>query len=200
MTTPQLNEYAPLPEDIKTWKKAQRERLLQARQAILPEDRSTWNAAINHNLVSHFPQLAGMTIGIYWPYMGEFDPRFAAAHFRGLGAKIALPEVVQKAAPLRFRLWWPGVGMAPGVYDIPVPQGTEVVTPDALLIPPVGFDAARYRIGYGGGFYDRTLASLTPRPLTIGVAYALCHLPTIYPQEHDLPLDYVVTERGVFSA
>ncbi len=123
-----------------------------------------------------------------------------AAHFRAEGGRSALPEVVQKATPLRFRQWWPGVPMAPGVYDIPVPQGTDVVTPDALLVPPVGFDAAGYRIGYGGGFYDRTLAAASPRPLTIGVAYEISRLPSIYPQAHDQPVDYLVTERGVFAA
>ena len=189
----------PSPEAIKAWKKSVREHLLQARQAISPADRQVWNAAINQHLQAHFTQLAGMTVGIYWPYMGEFDPRHVAASLREAGARIALPQVIQKAAPLQFRLWWPGVEMAPGVYDIPVPQGTDVVTPDALLVPPVAFDAAGYRIGYGGGFYDRTLASITPRPLTIGVAFELCRLPTIHPQAHDLPLDHVVTEAGVFT-
>ena len=187
------------PESIKAWKKAQRERLLRQRQAIAPADRQAWNAAINQHLQDGFARLAGRTIGIYWPYLGEFDPRHVAARLREAGARIALPQVVQKAAPLQFRLWWPGVEMAPGVYDIPVPQGTEVVTPDVLLVPPVGFDAAGYRIGYGGGFYDRTLASLAPRPLTIGVAYELCRLPSIYPQPHDLPLDHVVTQAGLFT-
>ena len=89
--------------------------------------------------------------------------------------------------------------MGKGVYDIPVPVGTDIVVPQALIMPPVGFDAAGYRLGYGGGFYDRTLASITPRPLTIGVAYELSRLPTIHPQDFDLAMDYVVTERGIFK-
>ena len=188
----------PAPPDVLAWKKEQRQRLLQARQAIAAADRQAWNQAISQHLQTHFPQWATMTLGIYWPYLGEFDPRFVAAHFRALGGKTALPEVVQKAAPLRFKRWWPGVAMAPGVYDIPVPQGTETVQPDALLIPPVGFDAAGYRIGYGGGFYDRTLAAASPRPLTLGVAYEISRLPTIHPQAHDQPVDFLVTENGVF--
>lgn len=175
-----------------------RAQLLNQRQAIAPAERQRWNAQITRLLLDHFPQLGTMTIGLYWPYMGEFDPRHAVFEWRRQGATAALPQVVQKAAPLQFRAWWPGVAMGRGVYDIPVPLGTEQVTPDALLVPPVGFDAAGYRIGYGGGFYDRTLATMRPRPLTIGVAYELSRLPTIYPQEHDIAVDFLVTQDGVF--
>jgi 5,10-methenyltetrahydrofolate synthetase len=188
------------PEDIKAWKVSQRKALLAKRLAVSDAERSAWNAAITEYLLEGFPQLADMTIGIYWPFQGEFDPRHAVRHLRKRGARTALPEVVQKAAPLQFRHWQPGVSMTRGVYDIPVPHGTELVVPKVLIMPPVGFDAAGYRLGYGGGFYDRTLASATPRPLTIGVAYELSRLPTIHPQDFDLPMDYVVTERGIFPS
>lgn len=187
------------PDDIQAWKARMRKDLLARRQGVAAADRSAWNAAITRHLLDGFPQLAGLTIGIYWPYQGEFDPRPAVRYWRDRGARSALPEVVQKAAPLQFRHWQPGVAMARGVYDIPVPQGTERVTPQALIMPPVGFDAAGYRLGYGGGFYDRTLASISPRPITIGVAYELSRLPTIHPQDFDLAMDYVVTERGIFA-
>jgi 5,10-methenyltetrahydrofolate synthetase len=187
------------PDDIKDWKASQRKELLAKRVAVSDADRQSWNTAITRHLIDGFPQLAALCIGMYWPYQGEFDPRHAVHHFRNLGATAALPEVVRKAEPLQFRVWWPGVAMGRGVYDIPVPEGTDIVVPQALIMPPVGFDAAGYRIGYGGGFYDRTLASITPRPLTIGVAYELSRLPTIHPQEFDLAMDYVVTERGIFK-
>jgi 5,10-methenyltetrahydrofolate synthetase len=187
------------PEDIKVWKASQRKELLAKRVAISAEDRLSWNSNITRHLMDGFPQLAGLCIGIYCPYQGEFDPRHAAHHFRELGATVALPEVVRKAEPLQFRVWWPGVAMVKGVYDIPVPEGTGIVTPQALIMPPVGFDAAGYRLGYGGGFYDRTLAGMTPRPLTIGVAYELSRLQTIHPQDFDQSMDYVVTERGIFK-
>ncbi len=186
------------PHDIKAWKASLRKELLAKRQSVSATDRRVWNAAITQHLLDGFPQLTDKTIGIYWPYQGEFDPRHALRHLRARGARSALPEVVQKAAPLQFRHWQPGVAMTQGVYDIPVPAATDIVVPQALIMPPVGFDAAGYRLGYGGGFYDRTLASLTPRPLTIGVAYELSRLPTIHPQDFDLPMDYVVTERGIF--
>jgi 5,10-methenyltetrahydrofolate synthetase len=186
------------PEDIKAWKADLRKELLARRQAVSELDRQRWNAAITQHLLQGFPQLATMVIGIYWPYKGEFDPRHAVRHFRDRGATSALPEVVQKAAPLRFKHWRPGVAMARGVYDIPVPHGTEVVVPQALIMPPVGFDANGFRLGYGGGFYDRTLASATPRPVTIGVAYELSRVDSIRPQAFDLAMDYVVTERGIY--
>lgn len=180
------------------WKAQVRADILRRRQAIADSDRRLWNAEITRLLLQHFPQLASMTIGLYWPYMGEFDPRHAVYRWRKQGAVAALPEVVRKGAPLQFRAWWPGVAMGRGVYDIPIPLETDIVVPDALLIPPVGFDAAGYRIGYGGGFYDRTLAGLHPRPLTIGVAYELSRLDSIDPQEHDIPVDWLVTQNGVF--
>jgi 5,10-methenyltetrahydrofolate synthetase len=187
------------PDAIKAWKADQRKALLAMRLAVSDADRMAWNAAITRHLMDGFPQLAGLCIGLYWPYQGEFDPRHAVHYFRGLGATAALPVVVRKAEPLQFRAWWPGVAMGRGVYDIAVPEGTDAVLPQALIMPPVGFDAAGYRLGYGGGFYDRTLASMTPRPLTIGVAYELSRLPSIHPQDFDLAMDYVVTERGIFS-
>jgi 5,10-methenyltetrahydrofolate synthetase len=86
--------------------------------------------------------------------------------------------------------------MQVGVYDIPYPAEGSVVQPDALLIPMVGFDAVGYRLGYGGGYYDRTVASLAPRPCLIGVSYELGRIETIRPLTHDIRMDYVVTEAG----
>jgi 5-formyltetrahydrofolate cyclo-ligase len=86
--------------------------------------------------------------------------------------------------------------MTPGVYDIPVPAMRDVVVPAVLLVPVVGFDRTNYRLGYGGGYYDRTLAAADPRPMAIGVGFELSRLNTIHPQPHDIPLDAVVTEAG----
>jgi hypothetical protein len=111
-----------------------------------------------------------------------------------------LPEVVAKATPLQFRKWWPGAPMRPGVYDIPVPDGTEIVVPDIAIVPMNGFDASGYRLGYGGGFFDRTLAAFDPRPVAVGVSYETLRLDTIFPQAHDVAMDFVVTEKGVYAA
>ena len=111
----------------------------------------------------------------------------------------ALPEVQGKGRPLQFRQWWPGVAMVPGALGIPAPVDTDLVVPDAAFVPLVGFDGAGYRLGYGGGYFDRTLAALARKPLTVGVGTEAARLPTIHPQPHDVPMDFIVTEAGVHA-
>jgi 5-formyltetrahydrofolate cyclo-ligase len=103
-----------------------------------------------------------------------------------------LPVVVEKAQPLIFRPWSPGVAMANGVWNIPIPAEGNPVYPDTLLVPLVGFDGKNYRLGYGGGFYDRTIAAMPRRPRTIGIGFACGRLRSIFPQPHDVPLDEFV--------
>jgi 5-formyltetrahydrofolate cyclo-ligase len=186
-----------LSDELKQWRKAQRAGLLARREAATDAQRLAWNDAITSLLAASFPMLQSMTVGFYWPYRGEFDARFAIRRLRESGARVALPVVLQKGAPLEFREWWPGVPMTKGVFDLPIPMGTDVVTPGALLIPPIGFDSHGYRLGYGGGYFDRTLAAMTPQPLKIGVAFELSRIPTIQPQPHDVPMDFIATEAGV---
>jgi 5-formyltetrahydrofolate cyclo-ligase len=174
-----------------------RAELLSRRMAIAPDDRRTRSDAITRLLIDSFPLLQWMIVAFCWPYKGEFDPRFAIRHFRKRGARAALPVVVGKGEPLQFRQWWPGAPTTRGVFDLPMPKGTPAVIPQALLIPPVGFDLRGFRLGYGGGYFDRTLAALQPQPLKIGVAFELSRIETIHPQPHDVPMDFVVTERGV---
>ena len=89
------------------------------------------------------------------------------------------------------------MAMRPGIWSIPVPTAAEPVEPDCLLVPLVGFDDAGYRLGYGGGYYDRTLASMRHRPLALGIGYAFQHLPTIHPQPFDQLMDAILTEGGI---
>ena len=109
-----------------------------------------------------------------------------------------MPSCCSATSPLQFREWWRGALMTRGVFDLPVPDGTELLTPQALLIPPVGFDAQGYRLCYGGGYFDRTLAALDPQPLKIGVAFELSRMPTIRPQAHDIAMDCIVTEAALY--
>ena len=186
------------PEELQRWRKERRAELIARRMAVSPEEHRRHNEAITTYLLEGFPQLRSMIVSCYWPFRGEFDPRFAIRGLLDRGARAALPVVVQKGAALRFSQWWPGAPMKTGaVYSLPVPDGTDVVTPDALLIPPVGFDARGYRLGYGGGYFDRTLAAFSPMPLRIGVGFELSRIPTIRPQAHDIPMDYIVTEAGI---
>ncbi len=189
-----------MPDDIKQFRKLRRAELLAQRLAITNDQYRQWNASITRLLIRGFPFLQRMTIGLYWPYKGEFDPRFAIREFRKGGAVAALPIVIQKAKPLQFREWWPGVPVTKGVFDLPIPDGTAVLQPNALLIPPIGFDLKGYRLGYGGGYFDRTLANIIPQPLKIGVAFELSRMETIYPQPHDIPMDFVVTETAIHYA
>ncbi len=165
--------------------------------AIPLEQRLGAQRAITRLLLDGLPCLQGMVVGGYWPFKAEFDPRPAMHCLRRSGATLALPEVVEKDAPLQFREWWPGAPMRPGVLGLPVPDGTQRLTPQALLIPPLGFDAMGYRLGLGGGYFDRTLAAMDPQPLKIGVGFELSRLQTIHPQPHDVPMDFIVTEAGI---
>jgi 5,10-methenyltetrahydrofolate synthetase len=184
---------------IRDWRKERRAELVARRTAVPAETLHQWNEAMTEAIVSGFPMLAGMTVGFCWPYKHEFDARFAIRRFRDGGATAALPAVVEKKGPLQFRQWWPGAPLKPGVYDIPIPDGTGIVLPDAAIVPMNGFDEQGYRLGYGGGYFDRTLALLSPRPLAIGVGFEFARLPTISPQPHDIPMDFVVTEAGVHA-
>ena len=200
--SPAANDDQPLridaePADwaeIRRWRKAKRAELIAARVAAGPQRRAGWDAAITAQIVDGVPDLERLTVGIYWPFKGEYDVRTIARQLHARGARLALPAVVEKNRPLEFRSWAPGEKLVPGIWNIPVPADGQVVVPDALLVPLVGFDGGRFRLGYGGGYYDRTLASLPRKPLTIGVGFELSALQTIHPQPHDIPMDAIVTE------
>ena len=178
----------------------QRAALLARRQAVPLAQRRAWDARITERLLRAFPVRAPLIVAFYWPMRGEFDPRFVIRAWRQAGARAVLPVVRARNTPLEFREWWPGVPTRRGVYALPEPQGSATLRPDVLLIPPVGFDAAGYRLGYGGGFYDRTLAAMDPPPLKIGVGYELSRMDSIGPLPHDIPMDILVTEAGVYPA
>lgn len=180
-------------EEVRRWRKAQREALIAGRLAITREERREWNALITARLE---PILGtAQMIGFYWPFKGEYDPRPLMRKLHAQGMRLALPVVLERARPLVFREWRPGIRLAPGIWSIPVPAEGEPVQPDALVAPLVGFDSLGYRLGYGGGYYDRTLAAMEARPLAIGVGFELAQLDTIRPQPHDIPMSAIATER-----
>jgi len=186
------------PIALKAWRKAERERLIAARVAVAPATLDSWRRRMDITLERSFPGLARCRLAFCWPIKGEYDARHLARTLRSRGALTALPVVVKPKSPLIFREWHPGVEMVAGALDIPYPVASAEVVPEAVLLPMNGWDMQGYRLGYGAGFFDRTLASLAKRPLTIGVTYELAKLDTIHPQSWDIPLDYVVTERGVY--
>ncbi|ESR23428.1 5-formyltetrahydrofolate cyclo-ligase [Lutibaculum baratangense] len=185
--------------DVKRWRKAERERLIAARLGLSSDTRRTYGDRIVEALRELIGNPAGIVVSAYWPFRGEPDLRGLFEEVDAGGGRGALRIVVERGRPLIFRTWGKGEPLERGVWNIPVPAGGEEVVPDIVISPVVGFDPSCYRLGYGGGFFDRTLAALPKRPRVLGVGYALQAIPTIYPQPHDIPMDVVVTEEGVVT-
>ena len=179
--------------DIARWRKAERERLIQARLAIPADERSTMSAEIATQLDAIVGDVSGRIVSLYWPFRGEPDLRPWMTSVVARGGTPALPLVVEKAHPLVFRAYRPGDRLEKGVWNIPIPAEGDPVIPDIVIAPLVGVDPKNYRLGYGGGFFDRTLASLPAKPLVIGVGYEMQRIPTIHAQPHDIPMDRIVT-------
>ena len=183
--------------------------LLAARKAISADQRLTFDTAIGERVINwatalpdgnsedvpgRFP-VSGV-LGVYWPIRDEPDLRPAYATLIARGVQLALPVVVGKDAPLQFIRWQPGEAMIKDSFGVAIPANGEIVIPQALLIPCVGFNPQRLRLGYGGGFYDRTLA-IEPRPIALGIAYA-AGLVDFSGGHHDIALDQIFTERDCF--
>ena len=176
-------------------KAALRRQLRAARAAPDAATRVQWDAQIGAQVVAWWRQRQPAVLGVYWPLAGEPDLRAAYAELAAAGARLALPVVQARAAPLVFAPWMPGDALVPDAVGVLAPSGAPLADlPAALLVPCLGFDADAYRLGYGGGFYDRTLAA-RPRPATLGVAYA-CQQARFAHGAHDVPLDAIVTERS----
>lgn len=143
-------------------------------------------------------RLAPHSIGFYWPLPGEFDAREWIASWLAADAsrRAALPAIPERHTPLHFYFWTPGAPMREGHHGIPEPASPQAAVPDLLLVPCVGFDRECYRLGYGGGYYDRTLAAL-PGSVAIGCAFAAQELDEVPAGEYDRHLHAVATERGV---
>jgi 5-formyltetrahydrofolate cyclo-ligase len=183
--------------ELRAWRRSERQRLLALRTGAAPAARRSWGQAIEVELGALLEERPGIVLGVYWPFQAEFDPRPLFERLVAAGSTVALPAVVDRKGPLEYRAWRPGEKLVDGVWNIPIPEKREIVVPQAVLAPLVGFDRECYRLGYGGGYFDRTLAALTPRPLAIGVGFELSRLETIYPQDFDVPMNLIVTEAGI---
>jgi len=179
---------------VRDWRKAERARLIDARLALPAKTRGVYSERIAAGLDAAIGGVAGRLVSLYWPFRGEPDLRPWMASINQRGGRTALPVVIEKAAPLVFRAWRPGEPLVKGVWNIPIPEHGDPVFPDIVISPIVGIDPKNFRLGYGGGFFDRTLAAMPRKPLVIGVGYDLQRIPTIHPQGHDIPMDRVVTE------
>jgi 5,10-methenyltetrahydrofolate synthetase len=193
-------DFQPRPErtsawgDVVRWRKAERRRLIEARLALPAAERTVRAERIAGRLDTALGPVSRRIVAAYWPFRGEPDLRNWMIRVIERGGRIALPVVIRTGWPLEFRLWTPGDPLERGALDILVPARGPAVEPDIVVAPVVGFDAANYRLGHGGGFYDRTLAAMRRKPLAIGVGYEEARLATIYPQPHDIALSAVVTD------
>ena len=191
----------PQAETAARERRALRRQFIERRMALSVDACAKLSASVCEHLRNNFPQLAQMRVGFCWPVKNEPDLRplltsWLAAGDPGFAA--LLPVVVELDSPLAFRAWTPGTRLLVDRYGIPTPESGEFLLPQALLLPVNVFDVAGFRIGYGGGYFDRTLAALKPAPLSIGVGYELARVDSIGPLPHDIRLDAMVSEAGVF--
>jgi 5-formyltetrahydrofolate cyclo-ligase len=184
-------------EQIRLWRKEARRGLIARRNGLSEPERlkmaekAKWRLAENVDLFQY------RTIGFYWPIESEIDCQDLMCSLAEASRNVALPVVIERNQPVEFWKWEPSCSMQPGMWDIPIPRQRDVVEPDALVIPLVGFDLAGYRLGYGGGYYDRTIAAALRRPFCIGLGFSLGLLSSICPQAHDIQMDVVVTDQSV---
>jgi 5-formyltetrahydrofolate cyclo-ligase len=186
----------PIPES----KNALRKTLLEARlhAALEPAGQAALSRRMLDALKRHDPAC----IGFYWPLPGEFDARGAIAVWLAHGAnrQAGLPVIRNRGEALQFHAWAPDTPMKTGHHRIPEPASQEVVVPELLFVPCVGFDAQGYRLGYGGGYYDRTLAAwpAATKPVTVGIAYEACRTDALAREAHDIPLDMIITDAACY--
>ena len=172
-----------------------RRQLLTARRALDAATRAAWDHAIAAQVVAWWKEEQPAALGVYWPLRDEPDLHAAYAELARLGARLMLPVVVEKHAALEFAEWEIGETMVKDAMGVAVPAHLRLhpAYPPALLVPCLGFNPQGYRLGYGGGFYDRTLARYQPRPQTLGIAYQ-CLRVRFSADDHDVALDRIITE------
>jgi 5,10-methenyltetrahydrofolate synthetase len=184
-------------------KKALRKELIALRNSL--PDRQDRADALQQVMRIWLVGRPELVIGAYWPIKGEFDPLPALHRWKEDGElldqpqrrRIGLPVVNKEHKTMTFQAWYPGCPMEEDAYGIPKPKDTEVIVPTLLFSPCVGYGPGGYRLGYGGGFYDRMLASLSPRPFTVGLGYGVGFVPDLEPEPHDIPLDAILNDYGV---
>ena len=185
-----------LARDVDRFRRAERARLYALRRTVPAEERRRAEARVAAALDAALTLPPGAVVSGYWPIRGELDLRPWLARLDAAGVVVALPVVAATAAPLVFRRWRPGDRMVRGpAWGIPEPAKGEDVDPEVVIAPLVGVDAQGYRLGNGGGYYDRTLATLSPREI-VGVGHGFASLPTIHPMPWDVPMTLVVLGDG----
>jgi 5,10-methenyltetrahydrofolate synthetase len=183
--------------DSFVFRAALRREKLAARMALDEQTHAEWSARIEAHLAALLMPLPPHTLAFCAAVRGEFDVRPLASLLIERGWQAAMPIIETVKAPMSFRVWTPSSAMDTDRHGIPVPLNGSILVPTIVLLPLVAFDTRGFRLGYGGGYFDRTLATLVPRPWTIGVGFELGYVEDIRPQAHDIPLDAVLTEAGI---
>jgi 5,10-methenyltetrahydrofolate synthetase len=194
--------------DTSNDKSAQTKKIL--RQQLIADRLAMPDRAVRATMLQQVMRiwLVGRTdtvIGAYWPIKGEFDPLPALHRWKEDGElldeplrrRIGLPVIDKLTKTLTFHVWYPGCPMEEDAYGIPKPKDTDVIQPTLLFVPCVGYGPGGYRLGYGGGFYDRTLATLQPKPFTVGLGFTQGFVDDLEPEPHDIPLNAILNDHGV---
>jgi 5-formyltetrahydrofolate cyclo-ligase len=189
-----LLENDPISTSFRALMRRQR---ISARENLSAQDHADFSCRIESHLWSWLSACKPAAIGFCWPFRHEFDARPLVVRLLAQGWHAGLPVVFAANQPLRFRAWTPAAPLSTDRYGIKFPSEDRPVLPELLLVPVNAFDGAGYRLGYGGGYFDRTLAAMAPRPATIGIGFEVARAESIHPQPHDIPLDAVVTETGI---
>ena len=181
-------------------RRALRARTIAARQALTATHRAALMRHLEIHLGELVARLAPTSLGFCWPYRGEPDLRAWVTHWLAADSKriALLPVVPHQAGPMEFRRLIPGMEMPLDPHGIPHPAEGEPIVPDLILVPCNAFDAAGYRVGYGGGYFDRTLAVMDP--VAVGLGFEFARVDDVWPQSHDRPMDWIVTEAGAFAS
>lgn len=179
--------------DVASWRKAERQRLITLRLAVPVSEREEHARRLQRDLDAIVPGSGDTIVSVFWPFRGEPDLRPWMTSLCQAGLRVALPLAVAKGQPLVFREWTPGTRLEHDIWKIPYPADGAEVAPTMLVVPLVGFDPEGFRLGYGGGFFDRTLAAYPQKPLVVGIGHPVQAITTIFPQPHDIPMDWIVT-------
>lgn len=214
----------PQDDSPAAWRRARRKALIDQRMAVDKETLDRWNEAMDRHIERGFPglfqtrqrpappshiariptaaaALEPIVVAVCWPVRSEYDARKIAGKMRENGVIVSLPVVISPASSLIFREWHAASNMAQDQYGIPYPAAGKALRPAVIFVPVAGFDLHGYRLGYGGGFFDRTIAELSAsgkKPVVIGVGYELAKMDSIHPESHDMPMDFMVTEAGIY--
>jgi 5-formyltetrahydrofolate cyclo-ligase len=192
----------PAPQDVANVKSALRSEAEARRAQAAADDDGSAAVRMADNVMSWRRPVAGDFIGVYWPFRSEIDTRPLIHQQHAAGCVIGLPVVTAKAAPLVFRQWTPDIVLVADRFGvlIPGPEAAEL-TPRTVVTPLLAFDRRGYRLGYGGGFYDRTLAKLRAEDgvLAVGVGFAAQEMDVVPTAEFDMQLDAVATETAVLE-